>query len=658
MSAFAGLVLFSGAANGQLERMERGLVGEALERASLRRFGGGGGVFRQQIITPEDRWERQPSVGSASGVVSMFDGRLDNRAELLAELGATSTMAAPLPDGEIARLCYERWGADSVPRLLGEFAWAVWDDRAHRLMLARDYSIYRSLYYARIPGGIAFATAYRPLLALPEISRDLDETAVADLLVASMQDDDSTIYRAISWVRPAGRVLIDGDRLNADRYWEPKPQPTLKLPRDEDYVEAAREVFERAIHCRLRRIGPAVVSLSGGHDSSAIAATLSRNLAPETVHGLTMVPAAEYNRDRSHGSYVTDTYVNERPLVQSLASQYPNLSVDYLSCPKDHPLEMDASRSLLAATQIWTPFANGVWHMPVLERAAQLGTRTVFSGGYGNWTFSLDRLCQVSELWQGGNRLSALREVALARRWLVPGRWRAVLRSLAKLQAPGLLALSRRLRGINGVREWESHLAINPDFYHARGFKERVQQHGARFLKIHSPGGYVRGLKYIISNSRLQVDTVLALRTTSGVDQRDPYIDRRVMEFCLSLPPDQFMRDGMPRRLSRRMFADRLPPEILMETRRGVQNTDWFLRLDCNRDAIAAELDRFEASPLACRLLDVPTLKRMLAALPRHIADAEEERHTYKDNFTRALRMGRFLSWYEGGNYPGPDSGL
>lgn len=648
MSAFAGILCFAGNPGDHGARLAQALDGEGTGKAVIRTGSGGVFVFRQQILTPEDRWEHQPCVGRDSGLVSMFAGRLDNRDELLADLGLVSTAAAPLPDGEIVRHAYERWGADAPPHLLGDFAWAVWDGRLARLMLARDHSCLRTLFYCVIPGGIAFATGYRALLALPEVPRTLNEAAVVDIIATSPTADGATIYRDIRWVEPACRVLADAGGIRSDRFWEPAPKGVLRLSRDEEYVEAAQEIFRKALTCRLRRIGPPVVALSGGQDSSAVAATLARDLAPERIIGLTMRPTADF----TSADLGADRYADERDKVEALARRYPNIDVEFLTCPPGGSRRTDPAGVFLQGTPVRGP-GNLVWFSPLLDRARELGASTLLSGDYGNYTFSAEGYSYLSDLRRDRRWIAFLRELILVRRSAAPGRWRGLLRSQAESVAPYLLRLSRRLRGLKEASPgWRRRWALNPHLYQG-SLRAHIERDCANGIDPMGPDGYHRLVRYVITRSRMQADAAALIRSLWGIDCRDPYADRRVIEFCLSLPMDQFMRDGVSRHLSRRMFADCLPLEILNEGRRGEQNGDWFMRMDAERKDLAAELDHLESSPLACRLLDVPYMQQTLRELPTDRDEALRHGVRYGCCLNRAIHVGRFLRWHEGGNESG-----
>lgn len=648
MSAFAGFVSLGGPGvpPGTEERLRQGLVGAGLGRVAVRRFDRGVFVFRQRIVTPEDHTERQPSVGAEGRLLSMFDGRLDNRGDLLAALGLHGASATRMPDGEIVRTAYERWGEEAVPRLLGDFAWAVWNGRDGRLLLARDHDINRSLFYGLGDGFVAFATGYRPLLALPDLAREVDELAVADLLLTCPDDSDRSFYKGIAWVGAAERVVVGEAGVRRDRVWEPAPRPPLRLPRDGDYVEAARAVFDEAVACRLRTAGSVVASVSGGLDSSAIAATAARLRAPAMVHGLCVVP----QRDAVvwSDSY---RYADERPFVASLAASCANLEVEYLETTTAQPFELDPQGLFLDAGMPLRGPSNSGWFRPMYLRAAELGATTLLQGDFGNFTVSLNGFERLAALRDGGRWLTLAWEFAALRRTLPASRWHHLVRQQVAAVLP------RRLR--EGVRRMRGKqpppfqgMLLNPDFIRSASLVERHERHGVTAQDFATADGIMVVLRYALQRSRMQVEGRAALRTACGLVPSTPLADRRLIDFCLSLPSEQFLHGGVWRRLARRAFADRLPPDITGNLRRGAQNADWHQRLTPHRAALAAELERLEAVPLAGKLLDLPGMKEILASWPDDPAAVGGDGRLYRTKFFRALHVGQFLGWLDGGNRP------
>lgn len=644
MSAFAGYVSFgpSGVAPGTEERLIRSLDGARLRRPQVHRGDGCVFVFRQRLVSPEDAFEQQPSCGR--GIVSLFDGRLDNRGEILDALGLTSPAERPIPDGDLVRLAYERWEEGAVPRLLGDFAWAVWNGRACRLMLARDHSWHRSLYYARTGDALAFATGYRPLLALPDIPREMDEVAVAGLLLMAPEEGERSYYKAVSWVGSAMRVVATADGVRRDRIWEPGPRPILRIS-DGDAVEAARSLFDEAVRCRLRVAGPVVSSVSGGLDSSAVTATAARLRVPDAVHALCIAPV-----DGTPPITRPGWYPFERPYVDALAGMYPNLKLEYLVSIEPEEFERDPSAHFLTmGAPYWSPGGTG-WFLRLYRRAAELGASTILQGDLGNMTFSAKGLNRLSSLRNRGAWLTFAWELLAARPSLPDGQWSGLVRGQLSSMAPSWLRTTvRRLRG-GSEPAWQRDYVINPDYFRSAGLEE----HHARFsfgLNDGSvAGARTRDLRTAVLRTRMAMEAEAANRNHSGVTISDPFSDRRIIEFCLSLPDDQFLRGGQTRSLARRVFADRVPPSITNNPRQGTQNGDWHQRLTPLRDKFMAEVDALERSPLASRMLDVPRIRRIMETWP---ADPEEALRTQwftKHRMFRALHAGRFIRWLEGGN--------
>jgi asparagine synthase (glutamine-hydrolysing) len=134
------------------------------------------------------------------------------------------------------------------------------------------------------------------------------------------------------------------------------------------------------------------------------------------------------------------------------------------------------------------------------------------------------------------------------------------------------------------------------------------------------------------------------VRALLGIDDRDPLADRNLVEFCLAVPSDQFLRDGVTRRLPRHAMADRLPREVLNNNRLGQQNPEWFARLSVNRSRMMDVLSALQRSPIAGKYLDLPRLSNLLHNWPESpVLDAK----SYHYVLPRALHIGQFLLWFE-----------
>jgi asparagine synthase (glutamine-hydrolysing) len=134
------------------------------------------------------------------------------------------------------------------------------------------------------------------------------------------------------------------------------------------------------------------------------------------------------------------------------------------------------------------------------------------------------------------------------------------------------------------------------------------------------------------------------------LDHRDPTADVRLIEFCLAMPTEQFLRDGLPRALARRTLADRLPKQVLEEPRRGLQLADWHEDLTAARDGVADEIDRLEACEAASKALDLPRLRRLTKNWPSDGWERDEVRMPYRYALVRGISAGHFLRRATGSN--------
>jgi asparagine synthase (glutamine-hydrolysing) len=202
------------------------------------------------------------------------DARIDCRAELEAELtNAGRKVRQAAPDSELILHSYAAWGEACVQHLRGDYAFAIWDARRKTLFCARDPFGVKPFYYAE-PGGMFFFSNTLDCVRLhPDVSEELDESAIADFLLFGLNcDEATTTFRDIRRLPPAHCLSVSATGLRIERYWSPPTDGRIRYHRPDDYVEHFQGLMQAAVADRLR-INRAGIWLSGGLDSSSIAAT-------------------------------------------------------------------------------------------------------------------------------------------------------------------------------------------------------------------------------------------------------------------------------------------------------------------------------------------------------------------------------------------------
>jgi asparagine synthase (glutamine-hydrolysing) len=313
--------------------------------------------------------ERAGRLSLDGNVALAADVRLDNRTELLAKLRARDrNVGDHTPDSEVVLHAYHAFGDSFLEHVLGDFALVLWDETRRKLIAARDRFGVRPLYVARLPGELLLASQLESLLALHEVPKDIDNVAVGDFMLWGMCNDaESTIYSAIRTVPPAHRLEANGRVITSSRYWELRRMSETRFKNARDYVERFSELFGRAVAARVPD-GPFAISLSGGMDSSSIAAAAMR---------LTHQPASAHHM--SPGSLVPDD--DEENYARCVAEHLGLRFVSHDLAP--HPLFNRVDEpGMRTASPCAAPFLSV--HGNVCDDMASRCERVLLSGQFGD----------------------------------------------------------------------------------------------------------------------------------------------------------------------------------------------------------------------------------------------------------------------------------
>jgi asparagine synthase (glutamine-hydrolysing) len=590
---------------------------------------------RLMRVLPEDAFDRQPLMGGAGRYLLVADIRLDNRDELLGTLEISAAEARTLSDAAILLAAIERWDESCLERLVGDYAFALWDGKGRRLLLARDPLGQRPLHYHRGNKFFALASMPKGLHALAEVPYAPDEDRIAEFLALMPETGTQSFFHGIERVEPGYVVTVTPTGLAARRHWQPSRR-TIVLRRPEEYSEALRDLLDQAVRCRLRGAQDIGTQLSGGFDSAAVAATAARLLASSgrRVIAFTAVPREGYDGP-APGNRIAD----EGPYAAATAALYPNMEHVLIRSEGRLPLD-DLDHSFFLFERPVLNICNIGWLNSINDAVRERKLTILLTGDLGNIGLSYNGIELLPELFRGGRWLHLWRE---ARALVGSGqiRWRGVLRNTLGPWCPA--AAWNWLNRVASGRavEVSDYTAFHPrrltdldlparakardmDLAY-RPWKDSVAMRLSA-LRWGDPGNFKKG-------------------TIAGwhIDERDPTADVRLLEFCLAVPTEQFLFDGKQRTLARRALADRVPQLVLEEPRRGVQAADWHERLTAARDCVTAELDRLSACPPATKMFDLPRLRRLVENWPTDGWAREEVRVAYYMVLLRAISTGHFL---------------
>lgn len=520
-----------------------------------------------------------------SGTSCIGAARVDNRVELLRALdldvglwGAARPATECHDDLHLIHKAYLRWGPGSAQRILGDWAFAVWEPVHRRLFLARDHFGITSLYYAFNRGRFGFATDHRVLLDLGLARSELNPLYLGQLLVNSTAYHGfDTAYKDVHRLPPAHTLTIDPTKLNVRRYWDLGSVEPLVLRDRGEYVDRLVEVFDEAVKVRLRRDQGGFLgsTLSGGLDSSSVTATAARYLQGEFVQAFTSVPTDD--PDPFAGHYFSD----EWPYARATAIHSGNVEHHAVDAASMTPVA--GIRAQLAALgEPVVSASNAYWMVAMFTAAAERGCSVLLTGQFGNAGLSLKGSVFSQSLTYQWRKLGG-------QVWLKE----AVKR---RLPTPVLRAIRARRAG----RAPYASTAINDEFADHLDLFERELD------------GNINSERDWVLPGRSSVGAVHARSArAAGIEMRDPTADIRVLSFAWSIPDHLFREPSSDtdRWLVREAMRTRLPDQVRLNPRIGRQSGDLPMRLRRSAQEVEAALDQIELSSAASSMVSLPRIR-------------------------------------------------
>ena len=534
-------------------------------------------------------------VDRAAGVWLAADARLDDRDGLCDALGVAATERGTLADSDLVLRAWLRWGQDCPRHLLGDYAFALWDARRRTLFCARDHIGARPFYYA-LPGeGIVFASAVDAVLAVPGVSHALDEAVVASHLTRGPIDDTRTFFAAVRKLPPGHALCVEWTpqgrrRTRIVRHWHPEQAPVAAPATDDAYAEQFRHLYAQAVRDRLRgcEAGTVGVHLSGGLDSSSIAVYAARELRRQgqpSPLAFSWLPALEDAPPKPE-------HAREYALVDAVCAQ-EGLQV------------VHGAPSAADVLDVWQrdgalPGVHAYINEEIVQRhAAARGVRVLLSGWGGDECVSFHGRGHRQHLLLSGR----WRQLAAECRDQDEAAVRFLLRVALPLLHPGLPDTLKRLRqGLPVRRRW----LIDP------AFARRARLPAAWGREI----GVRRSQLGLLQAGHLadRIEGWAASGARRGIEYRYPLLDRRLLEFALGLPPEQFRRGRWGRWLFRHGCAPMLPAEVCWNRSKHDPARSEPLR-DTIGEALPAIRQRLAAHPMArASYVDMPRLRERLEA--------------------------------------------
>jgi asparagine synthase (glutamine-hydrolysing) len=496
-------------------------------------------LHRPFHTTAESRREKQPYF-SHRGFILTWDGRLDNRDELIPEL--RGELEAHSTDVAIIAAAFDRWETDCFRRIVGDWAVSIWKPDQHELLFAADYMAIRHIFYYLKKDRILWSTDLGSLVLLSNDKFRIDDDYIAGYL-AHNPDAHLTPYLEIREVPPGQFVRVRDGRALVERFWRFSPKSRIRYKTDAEYEEHFRHVFRQSVRRRLHSDSPILAELSGGLDSSSIVCMADDILAKEGAETPRLDTLSYYDKTEPNG----DDCIHFPKIEQKRGRAGIHIDASRLG----------TSPASLEFTDFCPlPGALGFGQKLDTERADAVrggGYRAVLSGiGGDEFTGGVpDPRAHLADL------IVQFKFVRLTRQLMA---WSLVKRRpwIHLLWQSAIDVLPSSL-GQYFAKEAKIEPWIRTDFAKRTRLAIRQSDVDEHFgLWLPTRRCYVAGVLVMANNLAKLTAPVQSFEET-----RYPFLDQTLIEFLLSIPADQLLRPGERRSLMRRSLAGIVPQEIL-----------------------------------------------------------------------------------------------
>jgi asparagine synthase (glutamine-hydrolysing) len=531
-------------------------------------------LYRPFHTTAESRREKQPYL-SRRGFVLTWDGRLDNRDVLVAEL--RSELESSPTDVAIISAAFDRWETDCFHRLVGDWAISIWKAEQRELLFAADYMAIRHIFYHHKNEQVWWSTNLAPLVLLSGAKFHVDDDYIAGYF-AHDPDAHLTPYREIREVPPGQFVRIRNGSVSVERFWRFSPKSRIRYKTDAEYEEHFRHLFRQSVRCRLRSDSPVLAELSGGLDSSSIVCMADDIIANDEEQFPRLDTISYYDDTEPNGD--DSIYF---PKIERRRGRV-GIHVDS-SKVCSSPASLECSEFCPVPGALGAGGTLGDQRAAVVHRG---GYRAVLSGVGGDEFLGgvPDPRAHLADLIVQFKLVSLAKQLTawglVKRRPWIHLLWQSAIDVLPASLGQYLVKEAK-------VESW-----IRKDFAKRTRLAIRqldVDEHFGLWLPTRR--GYIGGVYLMACKLAKFTPPASALE-----EARYPYLDQNLIEFILSIPASQILRPGERRSLMRRSLAGIVPEEILSRRTKQVGARTHVLVLEKHWD----ELQNIYQTPLSASL--------------------------------------------------------
>ena len=558
-----------------------------------------------QYISDISEKEVLPIYSEKTGIYLTADCVIDNRDQLLDQLQIKNRKTT---DGEIFYQAYLKWGETFVTHFLGIFSYAIYDGSRRTLILGTDYTSSRCLHYYTDKENVYFSTLMKPICNV--VNPSFNERWIADWLSIDMpivtMKSGETLYTGIKKVRPGSYLLINQDGIQEKKYWEPyKNRKNLILKSEDEYKEKFKALMQDIISDSIDTNGQVGICLSSGLDSTTVACNAAILLSKKgkKLYSYTGVPVKEFKYESKY--YIA----NESEGVMEVCKRYPNIVPTFCDFDGQNCVE-EAKRIAKILEFPNKSYGNDVMMDGLYMQAANNGCKILLSGNAGNSTISYGNIYSyVKSQMKHARVVGGIKELCSFCK-----KYHFSRKRLLKYYLRAEMKFGPTPKEV--ADEIRTYTFINKDLLMKQHPEKRILKSG--YCILNTKISTVEDNK---KNAMLDEQAFLQMGEFEtkyglmyGLVARDPTRDKRMIEFCMSLPEKCFANKEGERRLVRCYMKGIVPDAILDDiNRRGRQTIDWYYRIQNRWEQVSLLLKQAYKNETLKKYIDMEKLNQSLS---------------------------------------------
>lgn len=499
------------------------------------------GLGHQMLhTTPESLHEKLPFI--EEDLVITADARIDNREELAEELGIADVET--VSDSYFILKAYQMWGEDCPDKLLGDFAFVIWDKKKETLFCARDHMGVKPFYYYVDEEMFVFGTEIKALFEVGGVPREINELKIGHHLIPITSERELTFYENISRLPAAYKIIISPQNHSKNIYWTLNPNLELKLNSADDYYKKFLEIFEEAIKCRLRTPFKVGFELSGGIDSSSVV-VVAKNVISKEKRPINTFSLVFDEIKESDESY----YINK--VVES-----GEIKSNYLVADSISPFKEIEEILFYSEEPSQTPNIAMIWEL--YKEMGKNDVRVVLGGHDGDCLLYKGEKYLMELFFNLRWKKLILEIISISKvRKVHP-----IKIFISKVIFPSSNKIENIWLRFKGIRKEKDFVNLNKTFVKKFNLNKEYEN---QFLEPFETANSSKKIQYYYLTSgthQMIFEMMDRLTGAFSIEPCHPMMDKRLIEFCYSVPTEIKYNQGWGRLLARLGLDNILPPEI------------------------------------------------------------------------------------------------